>query len=431
MARRQANTPQTTNTTQGQNQPQPRPPDDTTANYWDNSQGAYLLNDSILPFNNQQGANTATANSAATNQQSGGTENPQRQTGPRGSESALAEPENQTPEQINPQAARRTVVRITAPDVDWSYAVIERMDPATLKTTLVSFDLGKLVLQHEAAQDLELQPGDVVSVFSQSDIHVPIAEQTGFIRLEGEFVHSGTYSVRPGETLRSLVERAGGLTPNAYLYGSVFTRESTRVLQQRRMDETVQRMTLQMQRGTLALASSPTPQDQAGISAAQATSKDLIAALQQVRATGRVVFAFKPDSKGTEIIPDISLENGDMFLIPSVPSTVNAVGAIFNQNSFLYRPEVKLGSYLQLAGGPNSDADKKHMFVVRANGAVISKESVKSAWGNEFYNLRLSPGDTIVVPDKAIKPSSLRAFMNYSQFLAQLTFSAAAATAVF
>jgi protein involved in polysaccharide export with SLBB domain len=339
--------------------------------------------------------------------------------------------ENQTPEQINPQAARRTVVRLTAPDVDWSYAVIERMDPATLKTTLVSFDLGKLVLQHEAAQDLELQPGDVVSVFSQSDIHVPIAEQTGFIRLEGEFIHSGTYSVRPGETLRSLVERAGGLTPNAYLYGSVFTRESTRVIQQRRMDETVQRMILQMQRGTLALASSPTPQDQAGISAAQSTSRELIAQLQQVRATGRVVFAFKPDSTGTGIIPDISLENGDTFLVPSVPSTVNAVGAIFNQNSFLYRPEVKLGSYLQLAGGPNSDADKKHMFVVRANGAVISKESVKSAWGNEFLNLRLNPGDTIVVPDKAIKPSSLRAFMNYSQFLAQLTFSAAAATAVF
>jgi hypothetical protein len=71
------------------------------------------------------------------------------------------------------------------------------------------------------------------------------------------------------------------------------------------------------------------------------------------------------------------------------------------------------------------------MFVVRANGAVVSKESVKSAWGNEFLNLRLNPGDTIVVPDKAIKPSNLRTFMNVSQFLAQLTFSAAAATAVF
>jgi protein involved in polysaccharide export with SLBB domain len=435
MMRRQANNSQTTNAaqgqnqgqSQGQNQSQTRPPDDTTAYYWDNSQGGYLTN-SYPPLNNQT---SNTPNTGTTNQQNDATGNPQQQTGPRGSESALAEPENETPDQIHPQAERRTVVRITSPDVDWSYAVIERMDPESLKTTLVSFDLGKLVLQHDASQDLELQPGDVVSVFSQSDIHVPIAEQTGFIRLEGEFVHSGTYSVHSGETLRSLVERAGGLTPNAYLYGSVFTRESTRVIQQRRMDETVQRMILQMQRGTLAVATSGTAQDVSGAAAAQTSIQGLITQLEQVKATGRVVFAFKPDSKGTEIIPDISLENGDMFMIPSVPSTVNAVGAIFNQNSFLYRPEVKLGSYLQLAGGPNSDADKKHMFVVRANGAVVSKDSVKSAWGDEFLNLRLNPGDTIVVPDKAIKPSNLRTFMNVSQFLAQLTFSAAAATAVF
>jgi protein involved in polysaccharide export with SLBB domain len=298
---------------------------------------------------------------------------------------------------------------------------------------LVSFDLGKLVLQHDASQDLELKPGDVVSVFSQSDIHVPIAEQTGFIRLEGEFVHSGTYSVRPGETLRSLVERAGGFTPNAYLYGSVFTRESTRVIQQRRMDETIQRMVLQMQRGTLAMATSATagPGELSGLSAAQGSIQGLITQLQQIRATGRVVFAFKPDSKGLDVIPDISLENGDTFLVPSVPSTVNAVGAIFNQNSFLYRPEVRLESYLQLAGGPNSDADKKHMFVVRANGAVVSKEAMNSTWGNEFYKLKLNPGDTIVVPDKSLKPSALRAFMTWSQFLSQITFSAAAATAVF
>jgi protein involved in polysaccharide export with SLBB domain len=429
MMRRQANTQSAATAGQDQNRTQTRPADDTTAYYWDNSQGAYVTDPYLM---NNQGANTAnsTANAASTNQP-GGTENAQRQTGPRGSESALAESENETPEQINPPAPRKTVVRLTSPDIDWSYAVIERMDPATLKTTLVSFDLGKLVLQHDASQDLELQPGDVVSVFSQADIHVPIAEQTGFIRLEGEFVHSGTYSVRPGETLRSLVERAGGFTSNAYLYGSVFTRESTRVIQQRRMDETVQRMILQMQRGTLALASSATPQDQAGVSAAQATSRDLVTQLQQLRATGRVVFAFKPDSTGTEVIPDISLENGDMFLVPSVPSTVNAVGAVFNQNSFLYRPQGRLESYLQLAGGPNSDADKKHMFVVRANGSVVSKEAVNGTWGNEFYKLRLNPGDTIVVPDKSIKPSSLRAFMNVSQFLAQLAFAAAAATAVF
>ncbi len=168
-------------------------------------------------------------------------------------------------------------MKLSVPEIDWSYAVIERMDKGTLKTTLISFDLGRLVLEHDSAQDLELQPGDVVTVFSQSDIHVPIAEQTTLVRLEGEFVHAGTYSVHPGETLRTLVERAGGLTPNAYLYGSVFTRESARVLQQRRMEEAIHNMVLQMQRGNLALAASPisTGQDLAGMAAAQASASRL------------------------------------------------------------------------------------------------------------------------------------------------------------
>jgi hypothetical protein len=205
------------------------------------------------------------------------------------------------------------------------------------------------------------------------------------------------------------------------------------VLQQRRMDEAVQTMVLQMQRGNLALASSPlsTGQDLAGMAAAQASEQALIAQLQQVRATGRVVLAFRTESKGTEVIPEISLENGDSFLIPSVPSTVNAVGAIFNQNSFLYRPDARLESYLQLAGGPNTDADRKHMFLVKANGAVVSRGSVKGAWGDEFLRLKLSPGDTIVVPDKSIKPSALRELLTIPAIFSQVMYGVAAANIVF
>jgi protein involved in polysaccharide export with SLBB domain len=395
--------------------------------YWDTTDGSTPY-DVINPANNQGMPNPGSAN-----QQPGTGTSVQQQNGPRGSESALAEQESQTSEQINPRGMRRTVVRLSTPEIDWSYAVIERMDPTTLKTTLVPFDLGKLVLQHDSSQDLELQAGDMVSIFSQSDIHVPIAEQTSLVRLEGEVVHAGTYSVRPGETLRSLVARAGGLTPNSYLFGSVFTRESTRVLQQRRMDEAVQRMVLQMQRGALSLASSGTtsPQDVSSASGAQAASRELITQLQQLRASGRIVFVFKPESNSVEDIPEITLENGDAFLIPSVPSTVNAVGAVFNQNSFLFRSDARVESYLALAGGPNSDADKKHMFLVKANGAVISKESVKSAWGNDFDRLKLNPGDTIVVPDKSIKPSALRSFMYLSGFFSQLMYGIAASTVVF
>ena len=404
------------------------------------------------PANSQQGQNAATADpfsdpfrdysdhygdpngnygdaaAADANGEARPGQRPQRNAAMQGNQSALGEQENDSHEQDRVQPVRRTVVRLSVPEVDWSYAVIERMDPATLKTTLLPFDLGKLVMEHDSAQDLELAPGDVVSVFSQSDIHVPIAEQTSLVHFDGEFVHAGTYSVRPGESLRSLVERAGGLTPNAYLFGSVFTRESTRVVQQRRIDESIHEMTLQMQRGNLALASSPatTAQDLAGVSAAQSSERELIAQLQQVRANGRIVFQFKPDSRGTAGIPDITMENGDAFMIPSVPSTVNVVGAVFNQNSFLFSPESRVKSFLELAGGPNTNADRKRMAIVRANGAVVSRTAVNGAWGNEFYKLKLNPGDTIIVPDKTIKPSALRGFLDWSQIFSQLAFGAAA-----
>ncbi len=397
--------------------------------YWDSSQ-----NPNPKDFNPPATNLSQTATAPGTNQQNPRDPNaPTKPSEPRGGQSALADEAEETNGSTNQPPHPRTVVRLNSPEIDWSYAVIERMDQETLKTTLIPFDLGKLVLQHDSSQDMELQPGDVVSVFSQADIHVPISEQTSLIRLEGEFAHAGTYSVHPGDTLRSLVERAGGLTPNAYLYGSVFTRESTRVLQQRRMDEALHAMALQMQRGNLALAASPvsTANDLAGISAAQSSSRELITQLQQVRASGRIVFALQADSKGVATIPDVPLENGDTFLIPSMPSTVNAVGAVFNQNSFLYRPDARLQSYLQLAGGPNSSADRKRMFIVKANGAVLSRDSVKGAWGNEFLHLKLSPGDTIVVPDKTIKPSALRGFLDWSQIFSQMTFGIAAATVVF
>jgi protein involved in polysaccharide export with SLBB domain len=352
----------------------------------------------------------------------------QRNAATKGNQSALAEQDESRNQTLTPPPAQKTIVRLNVPEIDWSYAVIERMDATTLKTQLVPFDLGKLVIDHDQSQDLALQPGDVVTVFSQADIHVPIAEQTTLVRLEGEFGHAGTYSVLPGETLRQLVERAGGLTPNAYLYGSVFTRESTRILQQRRIDESVHEYALQMQRGNLALAAAPASnaQDLASVNAAQASEQALLAQLQQVRANGRIVFQFTPESDSAAAIPEIKLENGDTFLIPSLPSTVNVLGAVFNQNSFIYRQNGDVESFLKLAGGPNSNADKKRMFIVRANGAVVSKTTVNGLWNDGFENLRLNPGDTVIVPEKTIKPSALRGVLDWTQIFAQLAFGAAA-----
>ncbi len=321
-----------------------------------------------------------------------------------------------------------TRVRVLAPEIDWNYAVIERMDPQTLKTVLVPFDLGKLVLQHDQSQNLKLEPGDVISIFSEADVRVPIAEQTKLIRLEGEVVHAGTYTALPGETLRHLVMRAGGLTPNAYLYGSEFTRQSTRILQQARIDEYIQQLNMQVQRGNLAVAASgvSTSQDQSSAAAAQGSEQQLIASLARIRATGRIVLEFQPDNRSVASIPNIPLEDGDRFVVPSQPDSVNVVGAVYDQNSFLYAQRRRVRDYLHMAGGPNQDAYRKYAFVIRASGAVVSRTTTNGLWGNTFDTLHVYPGDTIVMPEKTFKPSALRTTLEFTQIISQLAFGALA-----
>ncbi len=320
----------------------------------------------------------------------------------------------------------RNRVQKLAPEIDWNYAVIERMDPETLKEKLIPFDLGKLVQQHDASQDLALEPGDVVTIFSEADIRIPLSQQTKFVRLDGEFVHAGVYSVKPGETLRELVQEAGGITPNAYLYGSEFTRESTRAIQQARLDEYVQSLDVRIQHSNLALAASNQVSQQPTTGAeAQASEQELLARMRQIRATGRIVLQFKPNSTGVASIPDLPLEDGDHFVVPSVPASVNVVGAVYDQNSFLYEQQRRVGTYLKLAGGPTKDADKKRQFVIRADGEVVSFATTHGLWGNDFENLRMNPGDTIVVPEKTFKPSSMRGVLDYSQLFSQLALGAA------
>ncbi|MBV8629886.1 MAG: polysaccharide export protein [Silvibacterium sp.] len=345
----------------------------------------------------------------------------------RAANSSLAAQQAQMQTQNISQQGEKTDVRISAPEIDWDYAVIERLDHDTLKTSLIPFDLGKLVMQHDQSQNLELQPGDVVSVFSQGDIHVPLAQQTKYVRLEGEFVHSGIYSVHPGEGLRDLVQRAGGLTSNAYLFGSEFTRESTRLIQQARIDEYVQNLELQITRGTLGVAASPVSnaQDVASGAQAQASGRELIARLRQIRATGRIVLEFNTDGSGQQVVPDLPLEDGDRFIVPPVPSTINVVGAVYDQNSFLYQKERPSGAYLHLAGGPNRNADKKHSFIIRADGSVVSWSAANGLWGNTFEQLKMFPGDTIVVPEKGFQVSGLRSVIEWSQLFSQFALGAA------
>jgi protein involved in polysaccharide export with SLBB domain len=298
----------------------------------------------------------------------------------------------------------------------------------TMATSLIPFNLGKLVLGHDASQDLELQPGDIVTVFSQEDIHQPIDRQTKYVRLEGEFVQAGVYSVLPGDTLRSLVKRAGGLTDKAYLYGSEFTRISTQTIEQQRLKEYADRLEHQMARGSIKMASLGNGGSQeTGIQGqVNSVDRDLLARLRQLQPTGRIVLELRPHSAGENDLPETQLEDGDLLLVPSTPATIQVVGAVLNQNAFLFRNGARAGEYLHLAGGPNRDADRKQTFILRADGSVTGHNAGQSIFSSGFNNVRLYPGDTVVVPEKNIGPGAMREFLSWSQMFSQLALGAAA-----
>lgn len=315
-------------------------------------------------------------------------------------------------------------VKRSAAEINWEYAVVQRMDPGDLTTRLLPFNLGRAI-EGDQGQNLALQPGDVITVFSQKDMQVPIGQQTKLVRLEGEFRSAGVYQVQPGETLRSLVARVGGFTPQAYLYGAEFTRESTREEQQQRLDQYIRDLEQQVDRSAAprALASSEETAAQRERGEGQ---RRLFEKMRQLRATGRVVLEIKPGADSLDAVPDLVLEDGDRLFVPFRPATVNVIGSVYNSNAFVFKPGRSLGDYLQLSGGATRAGDKSKMFVIRANGATLSKQDHNGLMGN-FNNVRLMPGDTVVVPEKVDTGAGMRGLKDWSQIIGQFALGAAAA----
>jgi hypothetical protein len=223
--------------------------------------------------------------------------------------------------------------------------------------------------------------------------------------------------------------RAGGLTQQAYLYGSQFSRESTRREQQQRLDEYVSALSYQIEIGASNKASSVvSPQEAATVGASVASQRELVNRLREVRATGRIVLHIDPFKSDVDSLPDVPLEDGDRFIVPPIPSTVGIVGAVYDPNSFIYLNHKHAGDYLRTAGGPNRTADKKQIFIIRADGSVVSRQYLNhSLWTDDKFNKEvIYPGDTIVVPEQLNKTTLLRGLTDWSAVFSQFALGAAA-----
>lgn len=341
------------------------------------------------------------------------------QTGVLGDQT-LAERVGRVEAQRLKQEELKNQIKRSAAEINWEYAVIQRLDPKDLTSHLLPFNLGKAIAGEEI-QNLRLEPGDVITIFSQADMQVPIAQQSKFVRLEGEFASAGIYQVETGETLRHLVKRVTKFTPQAYAFGAEFTRESVREDLQRRLDDYVTGLQRTVE-GAVAVS----PEDQARLAA----QRQLVDRMKQLRSTGRIVLELKPTASSVDDFPDMVLEDGDRLFVPFRPATVSVVGAVYNSNAFLYKPGKTVAEYMRLAGGPSRDGDKRHAFVLRANGATISNQHNANLLVNNFNNLRLMPGDTIVVPEKLDRGAILRGFRDWSTIFGQFALGAAGIAAL-
>ena len=258
------------------------------------------------------------------------------------------------------------------------------------------------------------------------------------VAILGEFRFPGTYTVLKGEKLSSLIERAGGFTEKAYPRGAVFTRESVRELQQKRLMESIERLERDLlARGSASLSAAASPEELKAKEGEILQSKELIAKLKTVQATGRMVLEISSLEALRNSIYDIELENGDTLSIPENPRSLQTLGAVFNQTAFVFDPAKALPDYIELAGGYTESADKSRIFVLKVNGSAVQpRESGLFLFSKAAYTTRdgkplLEPGDSIVVPEKLERIAWLRETKDITQILFQIAVAAGVVIAIF
>lgn len=264
---------------------------------------------------------------------------------------------------------------------------------------------------------LTLAHGDILRAFSAVDAVLPAERQNKRVRVEGEVARPGDYVLPPNSSIRDALRAAGGMTGAAYVYGTEFSRETVRTKQQENYDRALRDLETELTRATNTQRTANAEEAGSVVARSNATAR-LLDRLRSIRPTGRVVLQLAPQ---TTELPDLALEDGDRLYIPSRYTTVGVFGSVFNSGSYLYGDGRMLADYLRLAGGPTRGADADSVFVIRANGAVISGRQQSGWWsGDEFARVPALPGDTLFVPEEVNKTTFLQSAKDWTQILYQI-----------
>jgi protein involved in polysaccharide export with SLBB domain len=310
-------------------------------------------------------------------------------------------------------------------EINWDYAVVERINRADLSVSLIPFNLGKVFSNPAGSDNVWLQPGDTVTIFSQQDVAVPMDKRRVFVRVEGEVNVPGVYQMAGGDTLQSLLSKAGGPTVNAYLFGTAFYREQVRKEQQLNLEKAAIRLEAELRsqqaKGMANLGAMSAADAAAAASQRQAEmqiAEQAITRFRRLKPTGRIAFGLEPREKSFARLPQLKLENGDRLVVPARPDFVHVFGAVNAEASPLWRTNSRVKDYLQFSG-LTTDADVDNVFVIRVDGTVVTRST--SGWfSTGIGSMEVMPGDSIVIPEKFDKETGWTKFTKATREWAQI-----------
>ena len=297
--------------------------------------------------------------------------------------------------------------------VDGTRVAVQRRDVA----------IGDAVLRADRNADTALRPGDVLTVHQLTGWN----DIGASVRIEGEVAHPGSYGFQPGEHLSDVLRRAGGFRDTAYPEGAVLTRPEVAALEEKSREELIR----QIEASTAAARMSSRAADSeqgATPQLIQQQQDQVVARLRSQPATGRLVIRITLAVQSWAGTPaDIEVRNGDVLRVPKRPGFVLVSGQVYSPSAITFLPGRAAGWYLQRAGGVTRIADRRQIFVIRANGEVVGR--TPSWWsGGDVLSTRLNPGDTVVVPQRIIGPSlTWRTLLGSAQIIASLAIAAAVA----
>lgn len=271
---------------------------------------------------------------------------------------------------------------------------------------------------------IPVQPTDVLRVFAPGAVPVQAQIQSEYVRVGGEVKQSGIFLLKKGETLRELVARVGGANENGYLFATQLNRESVRRIQQSKLNEVADRFERDLEaNATQRISASADAANAAKLAAEVEQQRRIVQKLRSIKAEGRIVLDLPGLETQVKNLPDLPLQDGDSIYIPRRPGTVDVLGAVFQQNAFVYRPMRSVNDYVQQAGGINTTGDKSEMYIIRADGTAKSGQS--TGWFTGIGGTTLNPGDTVVVPETIDRSTFMQNLKEWSSIFFQFGLGAA------